>query len=192
MAASNCSAREFLEEPVVAQSIHPHRLVRREGHRHERLAAARRREELCTLRCLEPVDWRNVRAALHIDNDFHSEQLQIRRELLTDKRSRVTQCAAQQLCYRRILWVAVAGDESRATRCHCASVPPANSISSSPVRIRVECPSLSCNTHYTAQRNALCLCTRRAGRRRCCALESLAPLRSPNRRGTARRAPSCN
>ena len=37
-------AREFLEEPLVAQSIHPHRLVLLVRHGDECFAAARRRE----------------------------------------------------------------------------------------------------------------------------------------------------
>ena len=79
----------------------------------------------------------------------------------------------------------------RTTRCRCGSVPPANSCLRS--NTRAVCPSRSCGTHCTLMVTCrMGLCTRRAGRRRCRALASRAPLRCPYPRGTVRRAPSCS
>ena len=80
-------AREFLQ-PVAAQSMHAHRLVRiRVGHRDERVAAARRGEPVVLFGHVDAVDARNARAALH------TEQLHIRGVPLADEHSRVTQRA---------------------------------------------------------------------------------------------------
>ena len=81
-------AREFLQ-PVAAQSMHAHRLVRiRVCHRDERVAAARRREPVVLFGHVDAVKARNARAALH------TEQLQIRGNTLADEHSRVTQRAS--------------------------------------------------------------------------------------------------
>ena len=95
------------------------------GHGDECVAAARRREASVLFGDVEPVDRRNARAALRVDSDIHSQQLQIRRVPLTDEHSRVTQRAALQ-SMSMICRSAVACGASRATRCRCVSVPPAN------------------------------------------------------------------
>ena len=109
-----------------------------------------------------------------------------------DEHSRVTQRTTRvSRCLRS------AGAAPRATRLRCGSVQSASRRTSRPApfpaNTRVVCPSRSCDTHSECM--AQCrvgLCTRRAGRRRCRALESLAPLGSRNPRRTARRAPSCS